>query len=170
MSNYKDIYEVYNNPEYILNDIYDENGMKINNILEFYNFLERILVEVMENIFFAGLQESTNKYPLVLIGGKAINQYISLNKLSSSFDFDIHIYDDYTGKNINIATCGNDIVNNINNCLDFNFSGEPRLYLFRLYIFDILKKYGLVTDNEFNHYKNEQLFSFGYRLRHGMIA
>ena len=89
---------IFNVPELVLNNIYDEKNESITQLSELYSLLETTLNDIVDNIFRFSLQGNLSNQPYVNIGGKAINQYISERFLKKSFDFDIHIVND----NVNI--------------------------------------------------------------------
>lgn len=144
---------------YQLVGVTDENGNKIDNFIDLYDLLERVLTEVIDNMFRMALGQCTaDKYKYVSIGGKSINLYIKQQYLKKSFDFDIHLY---RGDERNIDIFGMKMAKNLRIIIN------ETLPLFRHYIFNILKRYGLVTDREADHYLNEhnQLFYYGERLK-----
>lgn len=127
----------------------------INNIIELYDSLEKHLLELIDNIFKLALSE-LYAYKYVNVGGKAINTYINKKWLPSSFDFDLHIYG-----NTDIDAFGFSLANELNKITNTKFP------LYRTYIINILTRMNIISKNEYNHYKNNQLFYYGDRAKSG---
>ncbi len=67
---------IYNNKYHTFMELYDDSNNLITTFEEFYDFMERILVDITNNLMKYSLQQMS-KYKYNIIGGKAINTYIS---------------------------------------------------------------------------------------------
>ncbi|AYV85157.1 MAG: hypothetical protein Satyrvirus5_22 [Satyrvirus sp.] len=136
---------------YQLNNINDQYGNPITTLKKFYDLLEDVFKELIENILRLALKTiSTYKY--VIIGGKALNNIINTKYLPKSFDFNIHLFE---GDHNDLLLFGNLIENATNNVITNQFP------IYRKYIISILSRYNLITNTEKIHYDTAQLFYFG---------
>jgi len=160
------------------NNIYKLNNNLNNNIYNFNNlikYLEYILVDFIDDhMKFALKKYGSERIPsftdnpnenlqYYLTGGKAINQIVNNYNLNKSFDFDIHLF------------FGNNFI--VNNNHKLSFSKRIAKYMFeefdqdgekkewvkfkRAIIFNKLKKYDLVDDENLHHYYSDKLFYYG---------
>ena len=137
---------------YIIKNVVDTDNNPVTSFIDLYKLLEAILVDIIDNLFRLSLREMS-AYKYVNVGGKSINLFIGEKYLKKSFDFDLHIYD---GNQQDINQFGIKIFQVLNNTI--------KTYpLYRLYIINILKRYGFITTAEENHYKTKQLFYYGNR-------
>jgi hypothetical protein len=146
----------------------------INDATDFYNYIEKILNELIDVLFRISLKNCMENHAdlskFVLMGGKSINTFVK--NLQKSFDFDIHLiirdrYDDesedeyviYT--NTMIDMFGPILATELNNLLqhDSNFN------IMRHYLKLILLKNNLITEEQSNHYLNNILFYYGVRIK-----
>jgi hypothetical protein len=125
--------------------------------------IEKILCDIIDVTTKQALSNISNdldrsdiKY--TLLGGKAINNFIRLEHVDKSFDFDIHILDnnsdkiDQFGKKIEKAL--NDVFNN---------------KIKRSFIYIVLKNNNLVTDSDEQYYlDDEKLFYYGTREKRNL--
>lgn len=139
-----------------LKNLNDEN---ITSMEQLYEFIENILAEIIEIIVKIALQDliiDQRDFRFVIIGGKAVNKIIKLEYIPRSFDYDIHILGNDED---DLNTFGSVLERSMNNLLTV----ENNFYIFRYYIFNILLKHGLVTDEHLDHYLNNDLFYFAQR-------
>ncbi len=146
--------------KYVLNNVRNTEDRNIYDLGDLYNLLEKILVELVDNLFRLALSHEL-EYKYVNIGGKSINLYIKQKYLKKSFDFDIHLHNtpDHIYNSNDVAIFGKRIADRLNNLITNTFP------LFRLYIFHILKYYNLVTDAQKHHYENQPIFYYGTRSK-----
>ena len=119
---------------------------KPTNIIELIKLLEDILREFIDLLVNRYIYYLKFDYNFYLVGGKALSMFIPTIK---SFDFDIHTSNELL--DFSSAMC-----NSLNNII----SNKPIL---REYLILLLLKYGFITENEKEHYINEDLFKYGYR-------
>ncbi|ARF09674.1 hypothetical protein Indivirus_2_53 [Indivirus ILV1] len=143
--------------DYQVRDVYSLDGEPINNLISLYDFMETILKEIIEVVFKRSL--SGNHYQYMIMGGKAINNIVSDDYLGKSFDFDLHLIQ---GNEYKLNEMGDWIVNNMN-----NFMNNTENIVYRHYIINILRKHNLISENQIQHYSNNQLFYYGKRIKHG---
>ena len=127
----------------------------------FYEHLEKILTDVIDIIFKSTLNSTKAEYNnLVLMGGKATNNYIKRSVLDKSFDFDLHIADDYSNP-VTLDKKGKIIADD----LEKTITTSPIFAIFRKYLAKILISNDLISKDELDHYFNERLFYFGVRQK-----
>jgi hypothetical protein len=142
-----------NSDYYLLNN-------KISTLNNLIKYLEYLLVDIIDDNMKYALKNYTPITSYIrpyyyLTGGKAINNIVdSLNK---SFIFDIHLF-----KHNNTYDINNDFSKNITYILirKFNNKNSYAKYI-RGVIFNKLKTYDLVDDNDKEHYFSDELFYYG---------
>jgi hypothetical protein len=142
-----------NSDYYLLNN-------KISTFNNLIKYLEYLLVDIIdENLKYAlkNYTPVTGKLRpyYYLTGSKAINNMVDF--LNKSFNFDIHLY-----KYDDIYDINKDFSSSITNILTrkFNNKNSYAKYI-RGVIFNKLKTYDLVDDNDKDYYLNNELFNYG---------
>lgn len=154
---------MYNNNIYLQNN----NIFTLSNLIR---YLEYLLVDIIDdNMKYALKQYYNNDYNYLLpkyylTDGKAINSIINYKHLNKSFDFNIHLYeykkDDNISKN-EIKMFSKIILKTLIN--EFNKDNEYAKYK-RGIIFNKLKTYNLVDEDDKEHYISDQLFYYGIKF------
>ncbi len=127
---------------------------KITNSIDFYSFLEELTLDLIDLVFKNTLKDFVS-YDYALSGGKCINKIISQSKLNKSFNFDINILNGKLPKK--------HFSENFTRIINTSFKNKGKFYMFRYYLFNILKHNELVSDNEKSHYLTNILFYYGER-------
>jgi hypothetical protein len=163
MENIVNVDGVYNKNIYLQNN----KILTLNNLIKHLKYL---LVDIIDDNMKFALKEYYNNdndyYYLLpkyyLTGEKAINSIINYKRLNKSFDFNIHLYkkDDNISK-IEINMFSVKILKTL--IQEFNKDNEYAKYM-RAIIFNKLKIYNLVDDDDKEHYISEQLFYYGTKV------
>ena len=126
-------------------------------------YIEKILCDIIDVTTKQALSNINNDLDVsnikyTLLGGKAINNFLRLEYVNKSFDFDIHILDNNSDKIDQFGTKIEKALNDIfNNKIKRNF----------LYI--LLKNNDLVTDSDEQYYLgDEKLFYYGIREKRNL--
>jgi hypothetical protein len=91
---------IYRNADsYLLNNIYDLNGKKLNDLNDLYKLINILLHDIIDIIVKNRLKEIKNLYKYQIFGGKAFEKIMNpLYNFVSSFDFDIEVINEYANK------------------------------------------------------------------------
>ena len=152
---YDDIYTFADNGV-IANNYKNVYGNIKNNVffIDFMSDIENILLDIVNVVMKRSLYQYNSDFNTVkdyfIVGGKAINKIISVNKLKPSFDFDIHL-----STNLNVKDFIVKIEDNTKKIVN---------ELYRHFIYIHLLKHDLITSNEHYYYFNETIFVYGARL------
>ena len=193
--------EELNNYISINNHEFNDNKyvrIKVNNnyeymsLIDFYSFLESIVTEFIDVTFkeiikifiednetrLEGLDNKTIKEiyndKILILGGKNMNNIISIDKLKKSFDFDIHLLvsrNDFNNKRDIIEKKIQyfllSISNIYNEIIKYNYEGDAYFFkYYGYYLYLILLNYDLVDHSCERYYRfNEELFKAGTRNR-----
>ena len=153
---YDDIYTFADNGV-IANNYKNVYGNIKNNVffIDFMSDIENILLDIVNVVMKRSLYQYNSDFNTVkdyfIVGGKAINKIISVNKLKPSFDFDIHL-----STNLNVKDFIVKIEDNTKKIVN---------ELYRHFIYIHLLKHDLITSNEHYYYFNETIFVYGARQK-----
>jgi hypothetical protein len=134
------------------------SNRKVESIAEMILTLENLLNRTIDIVFQVGLKRIKNEhtnYDFVVIGGKNFEVVLGKKNYMLSFDYDIHLLNSGS----NIQNFGDALASIINTST--KQTGD--LKFFGMYIYNILKKYNFVTEEEIDYYKNESLYYYGTR-------
>jgi hypothetical protein len=141
---------------YLLNNIYDLNRKKLNDLNDLYNLINVLLHDIIDIIIKNILKKNKNAYRYQICGGKAFERIMNpLYNFVPSFDFDIELEE----SNNDTFTFTEFMTMASNKFINYQFG--PMRY----FIKNILFKYNLIDDNCFSHYENKSnnLIYFGTR-------
>lgn len=139
--------------KYIFN-AFNRNKIDIQSKGQLRSVMEDILNKIVDIVFKVTLRD-IRVYDFVIVGGKIFENVFGKKNYSLSFDYDIHLLD----RGASISGFSKQIVSVANSKL----KRDGALKFFGMYVYNILKKYHFVTPNEFNYYKNGNLFYYGKR-------
>ena len=157
MENIVNVDGVYNNNIYLQNN----NITTLSNLI---TYLKYLLVDIIDDNMKYALKEyykselSDFLPTYYLTDGKAINSIINYKRLNKSFDFNIHLFK----KDIDEIKFFSLRISKIL-IKEFNKDNEYAKYM-RGIIFNKLKKYNLVDEDDKEHYISDKLFYHGKKI------
>jgi len=127
--------------------------------LDFMNLLKYVLHDACDFLVKRVLNEYKGNQDYYVLGGKAINYFISKKHMKQSFDFDIHLIASPLNPRPSIDTFGMYMEDHLN-----RFTNLPYMKGFRRQLFENLKNHNIVDDSLLGNYMNDNLFFYGARF------